>query len=305
MGGYRHAAVFYSGREGFLEKLVPFIREGVAGREPTLVVVSADKIDALRSELAGDTAGVQFADMGEVGANPARIIPAWQDFVEAHDGRSVRGIGEPIFPERNPAELAECQHHERLLNPALDGSDLFLVCPYDTDALPPDVIEEARVSHPLVHRAGEDHSNAHFRPEAASLGLLTEPLPEPEAATELIPFNLDSLSAARGLVMSSATRAGLSGSQAERLVLAVGEITANSVRHAGGGGVMRLWSEDDRFVCEIADEGRIEDPLVDRRRPNDLQRGGWGLWIANQMCDLVQLRSLPAGTVARLHMQIA
>ena len=27
-----------------------------------------------------------------------------------------------------------------------------------------------------------------------------------------------------------------------------------------------------------------------------------GLWLANQLCDLVQIRTLPAGTVVRLHM---
>jgi anti-sigma regulatory factor (Ser/Thr protein kinase) len=58
-------------------------------------------------------------------------------------------------------------------------------------------------------------------------------------------------------------------------------------------------------VCEIRDDGRIGDPLIDRRRPHADQRGGRGLWIANQLCDLVQLRSLPTGGVARLHMRIA
>jgi hypothetical protein len=32
--------------------------------------------------------------------------------------------------------------------------------------------------------------------------------------------------------------------------------------------------------------------------------GGRGLWIVNHLCDLVQLRSSPAGNVVRLHMAI-
>jgi hypothetical protein len=36
-------------------------------------------------------------------------------------------------------------------------------------------------------------------------------------------------------------------------------------------------------------------------RPSLDQSGGWGLWLANQLCDLVQLRELPEGSVVRLH----
>ena len=31
------------------------------------------------------------------------------------------------------------------------------------------------------------------------------------------------------------------------------------------------------------------------------QYGGRGLWIVNQLCDLVQIRSAPSGTVVRVH----
>jgi hypothetical protein len=32
--------------------------------------------------------------------------------------------------------------------------------------------------------------------------------------------------------------------------------------------------------------------------------GGYGLWIANQMCELVQIRSGDGGTVVRLHKRV-
>ena len=57
---------------------LPFLRDAVAAGEPTLVVLAAHKIDALRDALDGDADHVRFADMAEVGTNPARIIPAWQ-----------------------------------------------------------------------------------------------------------------------------------------------------------------------------------------------------------------------------------
>jgi hypothetical protein len=112
-GTFRHEALLYAGEVGFLAGTLPFVREGVAAGEPVLVVVSAARIGLLRSALVGDADRVAFADMADVGANPARIIPAWRDFVAGHDvaTRRARGIGEPIWAGRTPAELVECQRH--------------------------------------------------------------------------------------------------------------------------------------------------------------------------------------------------
>src|SRR4051794_40320099 len=92
---FRHEALFYAGERDFVASVGAFIREGAEAGEPTLVVVSARKIGLLRDELNGHGSSVRFADMADVGANPGRIIAAWQDFVDEHGGRgtSLRGVG--------------------------------------------------------------------------------------------------------------------------------------------------------------------------------------------------------------------
>jgi hypothetical protein len=61
-----------------------------------------------------------------------------------------------------------------------------------------------------------------------------------------------------------------------------------------------MWQDGATLVCEVRDEGVITDPLAGRRRPSLLTRGKAGLWIANQVCDLLQIRSAPGrGTVIR------
>src|SRR3954463_9291840 len=99
---FRHEALFYAGDEQFVEACVAFIRAGLEADEPTLVVALAGKLEKLREALGPDAERVQFADMDVVGRNPARIIPAWQEFVDenAEPGVRLRGIGEPIFPAR-------------------------------------------------------------------------------------------------------------------------------------------------------------------------------------------------------------
>lgn len=82
-----------------------------------------------------------------------------------------------------------------------------------------------------------------------------------------------------------------------------GRRATNSVRHGGGRGRLRVWDDGGSLICEVRDDGVIEDPLVGRVRPTIDEKRGRGLWIVTQLCDLVQLRSSPAGSVARVHMR--
>jgi anti-sigma regulatory factor (Ser/Thr protein kinase) len=101
-------------------------------------------------------------------------------------------------------------------------------------------------------------------------------------------------------VERGASAAGLDRAAAEDLVLAAHELASNSVRHGGGQGWLRSWCEPGAFVVEVSDSGRIDDPLVGRQVTDPTSEHGRGVWMANQLCDLVQLRSSPAGTVVRL-----
>ena len=154
---YRHECWLYDGDAEFVAAMVPFIRDGLARKQPVMVAVPQPRLHALRDALGGDAENVAWADMADLGANPARIIPAWQEFTEKYcgDRRPVRGIGQPIWPGRGDAELVEAQFHEALLNLAVPpDTPLWLLCPYDTSTLPDSVIDEALRSHPVLAQAG-------------------------------------------------------------------------------------------------------------------------------------------------------
>jgi anti-sigma regulatory factor (Ser/Thr protein kinase) len=302
-----HEALLYAGVDEFLGGTLPFIREGVEAGEPVLVVVGREKLDRLRAGLDGAASQVLFADMAEVGANPARIIPAWKRFVTDHGGagRPLRGIGEPIWQGRTDAELVECQRHESLLNLAFSGAPAWaLICPYDTESLDEAVIDEARRSHPYVVEDGVRRESGRYRGLAAIAAPFDRPLPEPPRTAEQVAFDAGSLAAARRLVARRAAAAGLAAGRVDDLVLAVNEIATNSILHGGGDGVVRVWEDDVAVVCEVDGAGRIEDPLAGREPPATGSETGRGLWIANQICELVQLRTFPTGSAVRLHMRL-
>jgi anti-sigma regulatory factor (Ser/Thr protein kinase) len=87
-------------------------------------------------------------------------------------------------------------------------------------------------------------------------------------------------------------------------VLAANELAANTISHTSGGGVLQLWHTPEEIVCQVHDQGEITDPLAGRVRHSPDDRGH-GLWLVNQVCDLVELRTGRAGTTVRLHMRLA
>ena len=54
-------------------------------------------------------------------------------------------------------------------------------------------------------------------------------------------------------------------------------------------------------MCEVSDSGVVTDPMTGRLAPDTDELDGRGLWMVNQLCDLVQLRSSSAGTTVRVH----
>jgi len=73
--------------------------------------------------------------------------------------------------------------------------------------------------------------------------------------------------------------------------------------HTGGRGTLHIWHTAEEILCQVDDQGQIADPLAGRLRPAPDAPGGHGLWLVNQICDLVELRSGPAGTSIRMHMR--
>jgi Anti-sigma regulatory factor (Ser/Thr protein kinase) len=301
---YRHEALLWRGEEEFLDGTVPFIREGLQAGQPVIAAVTAAHIQLLRAALGADADLVHFADMSVLGRNPARIIPAWLEFIQEHvvKGQRARGIGEPIWPGRRRAEVAECQLCEALLNFAVDPHTLlWLLCPYDIEALAPDVIIAAKRTHPVLVQDHDHRRSTLYGASYHAQMVFEADLPIVETAVSVKVFGRDDLSTLREDVIAHALEAGLSPSRSAELALAVHEVATNSVKHGSGEGILRIWLEHDSLVCEIRDQGRITDPMKGRTAPAWDHEEGRGLWMANQLSDLVQVRSSAEGTTIRIH----
>jgi anti-sigma regulatory factor (Ser/Thr protein kinase) len=131
-----------------------------------------------------------------------------------------------------------------------------------------------------------------------------DPLLDPPPNALALPFGLPNLYAVRSLVKWIANQAGLARDRTDDLVLGVNELAANAVRHARGGGLLRVWQLPGEVVCQVEDSGQIHDPLAGRRVPPLDAAGGVGLWTVNQLCDLVEVRTGDDGTTIRVHTRV-
>ncbi|MEU4568047.1 ATP-binding protein [Micromonospora sp. NPDC023956] len=106
----------------------------------------------------------------------------------------------------------------------------------------------------------------------------------------------------RHSVTSCAHATGLAGQRLDDFVLAVNELITNAVRHGGGRGWLRLWRDGNSVLCEVSDHGQgiSAQRLHDRRRPAPDTAGGWGLWLARELSDSMQVETGPAGTTVRI-----
>jgi hypothetical protein len=311
--GYRHEALVYRGQQGFLDAVVPFILDGIDRGQPVLIAVIAPRIAALRAALGSAADEVHFLDMAELGKNPARIIPAWREFVERHttidpdDPDSpvvspIRGVGEPVWVGRRHSEIEECQFHEALLNLAISpDTPLWLLCPYDADALGVDVIDEAHRSHPAIVESDSYRGSTTYGGAYHVGSLFGLELPPPVGPVRLLVVNGDDGHLVADWVRRWAEASGLGGQRAGRLASGIRTITQASVTRPGHSEVLQLWQDGSALICQIHDAGHVQDPMIGRHPAGTDTPRGLALRTANDLCDLVQVRSGPGGTTVRVH----
>ncbi len=300
--GLNHLAYLYDDERDYLACLSDFVQAGLRNAEPVFVAVPGHRAAPLRERFGAESPLLRYGAMTETGRNPARLIPELYAFVEEHPGQRVRYIGESVWPGRSDAELCEAARHEALLNLAFAAASVSIMCPYDVRGLAAPVVGRVQRTHPEVMQAGQTQPAASYAGQGVIPAECDDPLSAPPTDAQTLGY-ATSLREVRDLVARHGAALSMAADRITNLVIAVGEITANTLRHTRAGGTFWVWHTGEEIICQVQDQGWITDPLAGRKRrsPED---SGHGLWVVNQMCDLVEIRSSnAAGTIIRLHMR--
>lgn len=296
LADFVHPALFYGSDDEYLDLLLPFITDGLAQGHPVAAAVPGGRLRVLRAGL-GDAAGdVLLIDMEAAGRNPGRIIPTvLRRFADAHPHGHVRIIGEPIWAGRSTTEYPACAQHEALINHAFAGRDVTIACPYDTTALDPQVVADARATHPVIWETGGRYPSDQFAPNAV-IARYNQPLDPAEDAAEIGVAEAGRIREARRFAAQHAHRLGLPAERASDLEVIATELVTNSLLHARSECLLRIWSDGEHLVCEVRDNGHLTDLLAGRRPPHPDCPSGRGLLMVNQLADLVRTHSTSQGT---------
>jgi anti-sigma regulatory factor (Ser/Thr protein kinase) len=296
-----HQAFIYASPEQFVAGMAPFVREGLERGDTVFAAAHRPNVEALREELGEDSELVQLHDTTEWCVQPYERLQAFLGLVDAlPEGTTLRAMGEPVWVGSD-AVVRQWGRYESIINLALAHAPMRFICLYDGATLPDDILAYAVHTHPeQVQSAGGTVTCEAFVPPAEFVP--GSPAAQPRGLTEL-PLDGPSL---RRAVGEQALEAGMSLERAEEFVLSVYEVTSNALIHGGAPVRAHVWRQAGELIFRISDSGPgLRDPLAGWLPPADVAGGGWGLPIARQLCDAVEIVPREPGTTVSLHLSIA
>lgn len=301
-----HRAFVYGGTEDFLSTAVPFLRDGLDADEAVVVVVREANLGALRDALGPSAEAIEFLPSEGFYIHPVRALKDYQRIVTSHTPRRVRALAEPVWDGWDERQLLEWTRYESLINVVFEGSGARALCPYDSGSVPPEVLEQARCTHPLLVRGGgrTRWSDDYVDPVTFGERCDGERRFAPPRDAEYLPIESDDLHVLRTFVGGRAAAHGLDRQTAQNLVTAANEVAANALRHGTPPMGLWVWRDGPDLVCEIGDHGLWRPgPLTGFIPPESALDQGFGLWTVRLLVDLVDVRAGWDGTFVRLHVR--
>jgi anti-sigma regulatory factor (Ser/Thr protein kinase) len=299
-GALFHEALLYRSGEEYGDAVADFARAAAQADEPILAILPPATRPLVESALQSTDADCHFEDMSDRARNPSCLLQIQRDWVQEH-AAPVRMLSEGLWPERRPAEVAEVLRHEALVNLALDDASAKLLCPYDVEHLEVEALQGARLTHPQVIENGHSGASPDYGDPAEVWGGHRWPQAGPAGVVHEVAFTGD-LQALRQAVKAEPVADSLGSTRRSDLVFVIHEAASNAIRHGDGNCTVRLWKEGPAVVGEVRSRGTRPDALAGRLRPSNQALGGRGLWLINQLCDLVELRSEENETSLRMHL---
>jgi anti-sigma regulatory factor (Ser/Thr protein kinase) len=302
--GYFHEALLFGSDEELLDLVVPFLLDGVEAKEPTLVALDDHSVAVVQAAI-GDASGVTFLPHASQYDRPALTIKRYRHVLEdyvAAGAAQIRAVGSVPHPGLG-APWDPWVRYEAAVNRALADLPLWGVCAYDTRTTPSQVLADVERMHPHLAMSDGLHTvnGGCVAPEVVVADRPPPPLDPLEAQSPAVLLVDPTQSAARQAIRSVSHHSQVDDRTVDDLLISVSEAVANALAYGRPPVVVRVWTWPDRIVVTVTDQGPgPADPLVGLTPVPDQMLGGFGLWIAHQLCADVSLAADDDGFTVRL-----
>ena len=299
-----HRAAYYTSSDHLLEVAVPLVEDALRKDTPVAVIASSPTERRLRGVL-GASAGLIHLPPPDArlrGSGQAVITQRYRVLRELTDWAGSVVVLAEHHPHRPGIQPSAWVEADAASNVALASLPITMTCLYPTELEYETVSAAVRWNHPeLVDADGNVRPNPDVRTPSDVLTMfpvLAPPrLGPPDRELTFTPWQLIDL---RTAITEETDALALSRPHAEDFVLAVNEVASNAVEHGYGVGLLQIWRQADRLICEVHDSGSLREPLPGLRPPHPSSPRGRGMWIARQLCDLLHVWTDARGTHVRL-----
>jgi anti-sigma regulatory factor (Ser/Thr protein kinase) len=296
----RHSLFVYGDDDRMVEKMAPFLREGLRNGERAVAVIDRRKWDRLSEALGADAVDVMYIERDSFYTRPEAALAGY-------DSTLRQFAREGVVSARAFAELPRCEteadwnlwlSYEAIVNRALEHHPLWVICGYDAREVPGPLLEGAFDAHPEVLTEEWAPTSHYHDPE--DVVRARTPTPTPLDGLHAISLD-DGPGRFREVLRAELDAAEVPESDAENMVVAAGEVLSNARQYGGEKLSVHVGRVGDRFVCEISDDGPgIDDPLAGFLPPRPGHANGAGLWVARQLTGQLELLSSLDGSSVRL-----
>ena len=307
--GLRHQALVYADEDDFVSCVGTWLREGLSAGEETLLVAPRPKLSWLRDELGPEAVAVTLVDATDFSGPLGPVFAGLERMHERHaaaGGGPVRLAAELDLHVRAASSADAFLRWEAAVNVLYADYPASILCPYDATRLSDETLTQARATHPDLLEGGRLAPSAGFTDPATFLEGRARSHPARAAAGESWRLRgPEDLGEVRRHVRDAARREGLGEAAGADLALAADEIAANAILHGEPPRSFQVVRDGADLLCAVRDAGPgPADPLAGFRTPDRRRGDGRGLWLANQLCDVVEIRALPTGAEVVVRMAV-
>jgi hypothetical protein len=128
-------------------------------------VTASTRIELLREALDSDAERVEFLDREGWYTDPAPALRELEEFVNSRlraGAPWVRYVGDPDWASDSDVAPDVWTRYESLVNLVFANAPASLLCAYDTRSLAPEIVRQARLTHPHTVEANGVASNPDY-----------------------------------------------------------------------------------------------------------------------------------------------